>query len=99
MTDLEAFKQRYQRAKRSRAHRAKMTMARRTAAENNARRRKHRAKLVLEAIEYGADRAEAAALCNCNEEALRQWLYAQTGRTFWPPAPEDVAKLIDIAGK
>jgi hypothetical protein len=99
VTDLEAFKQRYQRAKRSRAHRAKMTIARRTVAENNARRRKKRARLVLEAIEYGADRFEAAALCNCNEEALRQWLYTQTGSSYWPPVPEDVAKLIDIAGK
>jgi hypothetical protein len=99
MTDMTALRQRYRRAKRSRAHRAKMTVARRTAAENNERRRKHRARLLLEAIEYGADRLEAAALCNCNEEALRQWLYTQTGSTLWPPVPEDVAKLIDIAGK
>jgi hypothetical protein len=96
---MTALRQRYQRSKRARAHKARMTVARRTSAENHTRRRRHRAKLLLEATNYGADRAEAAVLCNCNEEALRVWLYKYTDSTLWPPTPEGAAKLIDIAGK
>ena len=99
MTDLEAYRQRYQRAKHLRAQRNKTAFARRTAAENHARWRKQRARLLLDAAEHGANLSEAAALCGCGGETLRQWLHQHTGSTLWPPMPEAVAKLIDMARK
>lgn len=97
-TDLEAFRQRYQRAKRARGQKTKMAAAWRAIAKTAERNRGQRARLVLSAIEHGADRADAAALCKCSEDALRKWLYIRTGSTQWPPLPANVVKIADMAG-
>jgi hypothetical protein len=99
VTDLEAFRQRYLRAKLLRSHRAKMAGARRIAAESNSRFRRQRALLVLDAVEHGTDRVDAALLCGCTEDALRRWLFTYAGSTLWPPSAEGVAKLRDVAQK
>jgi hypothetical protein len=99
VTELEAFRQRYRQAKRARGQKTKMAVAWRAIAKKAEGNQGRRAQLVLTAIEHGADRADAAAICGCTEDALRRWLHTRTGSTIWPPLPANVVKITDMAGK